>query len=447
MEKAVNARELALKALHRVDQEAGFSNLVLEDTLRKEKISDLDKSLITEIVYGVTSRRLTLDYIISIHSKIKINKISPWIINILRMGLYQMLYLTKIPVSAACNESVKLARRYGHQASAGFVNAILRNMKKQDEVLAQVGGMNTVSKLSILHSHPEWIVKIWIEQYGEKFTEELCKANNERPHIAVRVNTLKIDYTSLKKMLEDRGIKTEKSKISEDALIIDHGNPINELFEQGYYTVQDEAAMLVTEILKPESGDIVADLCSAPGGKTTHIAQLMHNKGKIIAWDIHEHRVELVKKTAQRLGVDIIETRYGDATKEDENLIEKCDKVLIDAPCSGLGVIRRKPEIKWTRKSEHIEELINIQRALLNAGSKYVKPGGRLVYSTCTLNSSENEDIIKSFIEMNQKFELEYEHIKSYSIEGNVEGKGYVYLFPNIQKTDGFFIAALKKKI
>ncbi len=445
MNKPISAREAALKGLYRIDVEEGYSNIVLDDILSNFEVNDIDKPLITEIVYGVVSRKLSLDYIINKNSKVKSNKISPWIRNIMRMGIYQILYLTKIPVSAACNESVKLARKYGHQASAGFVNAILRKVADSGEGIFELANMSDIERISILHSHPEWVVRRWVGQYGSEFTQDLCRSNNERPKIVIRANTLLISRENLIEMFNEKGIKVSESKISKNGLIFQQGNPINELFHKGMYTVQDEAAMLVSEVLDPKPGEMVADICSAPGGKTTHIAQLMENRGKIYAWDIHRHRVELVEKAAQRLGVNIIETRLQDAAQLNETLIGKCDKVLIDAPCSGLGVIRRKPEIKWTRTEEDLDTLAGLQRKILAAASNYVKNGGRMVYSTCTLNEDENEKVVEEFINKNKNFEIETVEKKKYDILSNKEVNDYLNLYPNIHGTDGFFIASLKR--
>lgn len=445
MDKMISAREAALKALYRIDVEEAYSNLILDETLNRINVNEIDKPLITEIVYGVVSRKLSLDYIINKNSKVKSNKISPWIRNILRMGIYQILYLTKIPASAAVNESVKLARKYGHHASAGFVNAILRKVTGLGEGIFETENMNDVKRISILHSHPEWVVRRWVGQYGVEFTQDLCRVNNERPKIAIRVNTLIASKEELIEAFNEKGIKVSESKISKNGLIFQQGNPINELFQKGLYTVQDEAAMLVSEVLDPKPGETVADVCSAPGGKTTHIAQLMENRGKIYAWDIHRHRVELVEKAAKRLGVEIIETRMQDAAQLNETLIGKCDKVLVDAPCSGLGVIRRKPEIKWTRTEEDLGTLAGLQRKILAAASNYLKNGGRMVYSTCTLNEDENEKVIEEFISKNKNFEIEAVEKKKYDILSNKEASGYLNLYPNIHGTDGFFIAALRK--
>ena len=447
MNGAISAREAALKALNKIETDEGYSNLVLDELLAGKSINELDKALVTELVYGVTSQKLALDYIINRNSKIKPNKISPWIRNILRMGLYQILFLTKIPTSAACNESVKLARRYGHQASAGFVNAMLRKIADSSNPLEAIEEKDAVDRLSIVHSHPVWLVEMWIDQLGLTFTEDICKANNERPHIAIRVNRLKTDKDKLKQLLLDKGLEFSESCISSDGLILKRGNPISQMYEKGLYTVQDEAAMLVSEILDPKPGEIVADVCSAPGGKTTHIAQLMENEGRIYAWDIHQNRLELVEKAAHRLDVKIIETKKQDAAELDKSLIGKCDKVLVDAPCSGLGVIRRKPEIKWTRNIEDLAALSELQHKILETASKYLKQGGRLVYSTCTINKDENENVVEDFLGKNRNFVLESISVKAYDIIDRCKDEKYLHLYPNIHETDGFFIASLTKDL
>ncbi len=458
MANGIPAREYVLKALYRIETKEGYSNLVINELLSEKDIGSVDRPFITELVYGVTSMKLMLDYLIDKNSRIRANKISPWVRNILRIGLYQVLFLTKVPHSAACNESVKLAKKYGHRGSAGFVNAILRNILNQlsgksiEQLLFGTQedkpdlinpGIDIPDRISILHSHPRWVVDMWIEQFGEEFTYSLCEANNQRANVAIKINSLKTDKEQLKKLLMQDGIEFTESQWTDSALVLKSGSPVTRLFREGLYTVQDEAAMLVSEVLDPRPGETVADLCSAPGGKTTHIAQLMLNQGRIFAFDIYEHRLELVRSAANRMGVEIIETRVGDAAQPDESLTGLCDKVLVDAPCSGLGVIRRKPEIKWKRNYGDISELAELQRRILCTASRYVKPGGRLVYSTCTVSRKENEEVVQDFIDNHRNFEVDTGWKKK--LDTSSGDSEYVYMFPNIQGTDGFFIASLKR--
>lgn len=455
----ISAREYALKLLYKVEKENKYSNIIRDELFKEDNLSESDRSFFNQLFFGVLSRKLTIDAIISKKSKIKPNKISPWINNALRIGIYQIIFLNRIPVSAACSESVKLAKKYGHSASASFVNAILRNLVRDIQAVKEEGLDNEelvtkildfsdcskVEKVSLLYSHPEWIVEKWFEQLGEEFTEKLCEANNKIPLTTIRVNINKASRQQLQDLLKQKGIDCEFTKYSNQGIILTKGNPINEFYNEGLYTVQDEAAMLVSEILQPKAGEVIADVCSAPGGKTTHIAELMGNKGKIYAFDIHPHRVNLVAKAAKRLGINIIEPIEHDATQIIDSLIGKCDRVLVDAPCSGLGVIRRKPEIKWTRNKENIIELISIQNRIFSTCSQYVKPGGRLVYSTCTINSEENEAVIKEFLDNNKDFNVDIEAIEKFCILNNSSKKKSVAFYPNVHNTDGFFIAVLKR--
>lgn len=459
MKDKISEREYILKLLYKLESDNKYSNLVRDELFKEGTITESQKAFINQLFFGVLSRKITIDAIIAKNSKIKANKISPWINNILRIGIYQIIYLEKIPVSAACNESVKLARKYGHSASAGFVNAILRNVAAQVESLKDnstdsekltadlldISKSNTIKKISLLHSHPEWMVEEWIRQLGEEFTEDLCRANNQTPQTSIRVNITKAKRETLLELLGQNGLDCELSKYSEQGIIIKKGSPINQYYNEGLYSVQDEAAMLVAEILSPNPGEVIADVCSAPGGKTAHIAELMGNKGKIFAFDIHEHRLELVKKTVERLGIGIVEPMLFDAAKVNSDLAGKCDKVLVDAPCSGLGVIRRKPEIKWTRNRDDIKELVKLQKRILSSSAGYVKPGGRLVYSTCTLNNEENEKVIEDFLKNSSNFDIDFQYMEKYCIINKDNGLYNIKLYPNINNTDGFFICAFKR--
>jgi len=459
MREKYSAREYILRLLYKVDVESKYSNIIRDELFKEGLLNESDKSFVNQIFFGVISRKLTLDTIIASKSKVKPNKISSWISNILRMGLYQIIYLNKIPVSAACSESVKLAKKYGHSASASFVNAILRNtvreienLKNQNadyqQLILRLLDTSKYSKIrimSVMHSHPEWMVEEWHRQFGEKFTEELCKANNQVPLTSVRTNITRTSREDVIELLKQKGFDCEMSNYSKQGIILKKGNPINELYNAGLYTVQDEAAMLVSEIMAPQPGEIIADVCSAPGGKTTHIAELMENRGKIYAFDIHPHRIGLVKETAIRLGINIIESLIHDAIEVKEDLVYNCDRVLADVPCSGLGVIRRKPEIKWSRTKTEIEEITRIQKRILMASSKYVKIGGRLIYSTCTINVEENQKILKDFLKENNNFSIDFEALNKYYIHNKSEERDFITLYPNVHNTDGFFITALKR--
>ena len=442
-------REVALKTLYKIDKEETYSNLALDEMIKQNKnnLDSRDIGLISEIVYGTVSWKLTIDEIIKKYSSIKMKKISPWILNILRMGIYQIIFLDKIPKSAAVNESVNLAKRYGHKGSSNFVNAILRKVNKEDiEEFYKIE--NSIERISKITSTPEWIVDELLKEKNEKEVEEICKSFNIKPKTSIRVNRLKITKTELKEKLKERNINCQDGKLN-DFLTIDGLKDIEnlDLFKEGYFTVQDESAGMASIVLNPLENEFVLDACSAPGGKTTYLAEIMNNKGKIIAWDIYEHRLNLIKQNYKRLGINIIETYLNDATIYKEEYFEKFDKILLDVLCLGTGVIRRKPDIKWQRKKENINEITKIQMQILETCSKYLKKGGELVYSTCSIFEEENQNIIDSFLNKNPEYKISrYENITN-NVEISkylVENK-YIKIYPN-NTNDGFFICKIYKK-
>lgn len=442
-------REVALKTLYKIDEEETYSNLALDEMIKqnKNKLDLRDIGLISEIVYGTVSWRLTIDEIIKKYSNIKMKKISPWILNVLRMGIYQIIFLDKIPKSAAVNESVNLAKRYGHKGSSNFVNAILRKVdKKYIEEFNKIE--NNIERISKTTSTPEWIVEELLKEKNEKEVEEICKSFNIKPKTSIRVNRLKITKSELKEKLEERNINCQDGKLS-DFIMIDGLKDIEnlDLFKEGYFTVQDESAGMASIVLNPLENEFVLDACSAPGGKTTHLAEIMNNKGKIIAWDIYDHRLNLIKQNYKRLGIDIIETNLNDATIYKEEYFEKFDKILLDVLCLGIGVIRRKPDIKWQRQKEDINEITKIQMKILETCSKYLKKGGELVYSTCSIFEEENQHIIDEFLNKNSEYEIsKYENIaNNVEISRYLVNNKYIKIYPN-NTNDGFFICKIYKK-
>ncbi len=427
-----NARQVALKILYSVEFEGAYSNLAIKSGLKTAGLNAKDRGLVTSIVYGVISRKLALDKIISKYSSVKLNKLSKYVLLILRMGVYQLKFMDKIPESAAVNESVKLAMKFAAR-SKGFVNGVLRSVAREDFKFS-----NAFEELS----YPEKLYKKFCEDFGTDKALRIMEALNSSPKMTVRANSLKITRNELKERLKEKGIFSEEDSLYDKNLKVsslDIGS--SEEFLKGLFTVQDTAATLSAYILAPKSGDKVLDLCAAPGGKTTHLAELMENKGEILAFDIYEHKVELIKETAKRLGIDIINAECADSCELNRELINKFDCVLADVPCSGLGIIRRKPEIKYN--TEFGKELYAIQDKILSCAAEYVKPGGFLVYSTCTLNKYENELKIEKFLEENKNFE-------SVDISDKIESEtakdGYALLLPDEYDTDGFFIAKLRRK-
>lgn len=427
------ARNIALKSLYEINIKQAYSNIVLDKFINenREKLSNLDINFISELVYGVVTWKLTLEYIIQKYSKTKIKKMSDWVKNILYLGSYQIIFLDKVPKSAAVNESVNLCKKYNFK-SVGLVNAILRKIEKSDyKELSNI--TNSITRISLKYSMPEWIVKKFCDEYGEEETANICQNLNLRPNISVRINRLKGKVELGEKgILEDFRTITGTKNITKTKEYI-----------EGNITIQDEAAGLSSFVLAPKEGEIVLDACSAPGGKSTYLAELMHNKGKIVAWDIYEERLKQVEQNAKRLGIDIIQTEVHDATKLKEEYVEKFDKILLDVPCLGLGVIRRKPDIKWNRQEEDIKEISDIQFNILKTCSKYLKRNGTLVYSTCSMLKEENDAIIEKFIK-EENFEtvnIEEQIPNEFS---KITTKDMVQFLPS-QKHDGFFITMLKK--
>ena len=441
-------REVALKVLYKIDREDAYSNIALDEEIKNNRnnLNERDIGLISEIVYGTTTWRLTLDEIIKKYSNIKIKKISTWILNILRMGIYQIVFLDKIPKSAAVNESVNLAKRYGHRSSSNFVNAILRKVDKKDyEDFFTI--KDDIERISKTTSMPLWIINELLKENSIDKVNEICQSSNERPKLCIRVNKLKSTKEKIKLKLKEKNIEAVNGLL-DDFLILNNAKNLEKIeeFKEGKFTVQDEAAGLIPLFLEPKENENILDACSSPGGKTTYMAELMNNKGNIEAWDIHEHRVKLVEKTAKRLGIDIINTKVNDATMYDDKYKERFDKILLDVPCLGIGVLKRKPDIKWQRKKEDIQEIVNIQEKILETCSKYLKKGGEIVYSTCSILKEENEGIIEKFIEKNKEFEIvKIEKIGNKFFEKYIKNNQYIQVYQN-DKTDGFFICKLQRK-
>jgi 16S rRNA (cytosine967-C5)-methyltransferase len=451
--KNKNAREMAREALHAVLEEGAYSNLALNKVLEKYQPEKIDRGFITELVYGTLRTLNTLDWVLSGFLKQPLSKLPARIKTILRMGAYQVIYMAKVPDSAACNESANLARIHGHAGTVKLVNGVLRNLVRNKEQLAYPDiEQDPVQAIAVRYSHPEWLVARWIEEYGVTDAEKLCRANNEIPPNAVRTNTLKTSRAELQKTLAGEGIEAREGRLAPETLVIDGFKSVGAMaaHRTGLFMVQDESSTLVGHALNPLPGGLVIDACSAPGGKSTHIAQLMKNTGRIISCDIHPHKIKLIEENASRLGINIIEPVVLDAAVLDRDLKEQADYILVDAPCSGLGVLRRRPEIRWRKKPEEISELPKLQLKILLSAGKCLKAGGVLVYSTCTITHEENLDVVNEFLQQCGDFQLESlaGHLpESLSQMPGTETmtNGYIQFFPHIHGTDGFFIARLRK--
>lgn len=442
------ARENALKILYDISENSAYSNISVNKFLEAGELRDIDRAFATELAYGTVKWLIEIDYIIGKFSSVRLKKLSPWIRNILRLGIYQLLHTDRIPASAACNTSVELAKRYGHQASSRFVNGVLRNVARSRDNMPYPEKKDMIRYLSIVYSHPEELVSRWLQLFGAGFTESLLKSNNEVPGFSVRVNTLKTNRRALMEALKAEGCEAREGNYLEDAVILENPSSIARLeaFRNGCFTVQDESSMLSSVVLEPAEGQLAVDVCSAPGGKATHLAQLMNDKGTVLARDIHPHKLKLVESNAARLGIHTIKTELFDAAKCDESLAGRADRVFVDAPCTGLGIIRKKPDIKYSKNLAGQKEIIELQRQVLKNASNYVKSGGYLVYSTCTIQPEENLDNVMAFLSENKDFKLaDFEDLLPEKLKAGTAKEGYMQLYPNVNQTDGFFISKLVK--
>ncbi len=417
------AREAALLVLYDVFKNGAYSNLALKKYLSGAKdMTAADKALVTNLVYGVISRHYTLLYVIKRYSKIKPKKLADYIRIILELGLYQLIYTDKIPDSAAVNESVKLAKRYGRNGSDRFVNAVLRSFCRDGCVIGYPE--DETERLAVKYSYSADTVRLLCDSLGSERAERVMAALNEPAPLTLRANILKCDAQTLCGRLFAQGIEAWPC---EGALVYSEGFDVgkNEMYNNGWFSVQDRAAYHAALALGAREGETVIDMCAAPGGKSTHIAELMRDSGRVIACDVHEHKIKLIADAAKRLGLSSIETRISDGTIQNDAFTGIADRVLCDVPCSGIGVIRRKPDIKLGRND--ISRLPDLQLAILKNGAKYLKDNGVLVYSTCTINPAENGGVVDKFLNENGGFKKDFE--KTY--------------LPDTDNSDGFYVCRL----
>ncbi|WHX27116.1 16S rRNA (cytosine(967)-C(5))-methyltransferase RsmB [Virgibacillus halodenitrificans] len=439
-------RNAVLEILLRIEKDQSFSHLLINQELKSKKLNPKDEGLLTEIVYGTLQRQITLDYFLSkfVDSK---KKLDFWVKALLRMSLYQMVFLDRIPDHAIIHEAVEIAKRRGHRGISSFVNGVLRNIQRQ-------GVPNTEEiqdpalRISVETSHPEWLVKRWIGTYGYETTKAMCETNVTRKLTAVRIQPLRINRDEAIRILTDQGFEVQASTLSKQGIVIIKGNILQtDLFKQGYVTIQDQSSMLAAEMLNVIPGMTVLDACSAPGGKVTHIAEKMENKGTIYAHDLHKKKTKLIDQKAEQLQLDIINTSQADARQLQEQYeLETFDRILVDAPCSGLGVIRGKPEIKYHKAEEDVERLAEIQLSILNSVAPLLKRNGLLIYSTCTVDAEENENVVKKFLSEHVDFHVDAEFFSDLpnSVRESEGISQYGFqLFPQNYNTDGFFLTRL----
>lgn len=443
----INPREIAAEAIMEIMTADAYNTMTLRRLLRQNgAMPRQDRAFVTELVNGTLRNLLYIDYVLNTFSKTKTEKMKPWILAILRTAVYQ-LYFMEIPAHAAIDEAVKLTGARGYAALKGFVNGVLRTAaKKKDEI--PLPQRETAEYLSVRYSHPLWLVRMWIAYFGYAETERLCAFDNQSPDVTIRVNTLRTTATALRTALAEAGAEVQEGRLCENALHLTKTADLSRLetFRRGLFHVQDESSQLAVEILDPQKGEIILDLCAAPGGKSFTIAEKMENTGELISRDIYTHKIELMEEGAERLGISCMECEVRDATERNAADAEKFDRVLVDAPCSGLGLLRKKPDIRLKKSGDEIDSLVPLQRQILENAAGYVKRGGVLLYSTCTLCRKENEKNVEWFLRQYPEFAAE--DISGFLPEGmasETAQKGYLTLLPHQTGTDGFFIARMRR--
>ena len=423
------ARHTAVAVIHEVMSRGAYANITLAKALRTVELRDIDRRFCTELVNGTIKCGTSLDWIIEKFINRPLRKVDTKILAILRAGVYQLFFLDRVPESAAINESVEIAKSVS-VGSSKFVNGVLRSMTR-DRQKAAFPTDDSPASLALRTFHPKWLVERWIDQFGLEPTKILLDVDNRPAPITLRVNRLKTNRDELIEQLREAGVEAQPSAIVDDGIVCQKLGALDDLkpLTEGLCIVQDESSMLVAHALDPKPDEFVIDCCAAPGGKSTHIAELMDNRGLVIAVDVHEHKLKLINDNARRLGIKIVKPMVLDARELGDEFKQRADRVLIDAPCSGLGVLRRKADLRWRKTLDEIAQLPLLQSEILSSAAEAVKVGGVIVYSTCTLERDENEGVIEKFMAAHDNFEL-------------VETR---MLLPHVDGTDGFFFAKLRR--
>ena len=446
MVSTTNPRQLAFLALQNVYQKQAYTDIALDRVLTSVEISPLDRGLVCELVYGVVRRQRTLDALIDSLGKKKARQQPPNLRIILQLGLYQLRYVDRIPASAAVNTSVELAKANQLNQLAGVVNGILRAyIRKADQQEVLLPANDIIEKLGNLYSFPDWIIATWLEQLSIEETEQLAAWFNQPPKIDLRVNILQTTVAKVANALSAAGISVSPVDHLPQALRLSaSAGAIETLpgYREGWWVVQDSSAQLVTHLLDPQPGETIIDACAAPGGKTTHIAELMGDKGRVIACDRNLKRLYKVQENAQRLQLRSIQIRQGDSRQLTE--LPLADRVLLDAPCSGLGTLHKRPDIRWRQNKSTIEELSAIQRELLKQAATWIEPQGVLVYATCTINPQENEKVIQSFLATHPEWKIKSPVIGDLWSQF-INPEGWIKVYPHRYDMDGFFMVKLQK--
>ncbi|MCM3717211.1 16S rRNA (cytosine(967)-C(5))-methyltransferase RsmB [Fictibacillus phosphorivorans] len=445
-----NIRAIALDVLIKIEQNQAYSNLQLNQALQDTHVKDIDKGLLTSIVYGTIQRKNTIDFYLDQLLNKPIKKKDRWVLSLLRLSIFQMLYMDRVPDHAIIHEAVEIAKQRGHQGLAGLVNGILRKLQREGtEEMDKKAGTGS-KKAALTYSMPEWLFERWTAQFGHEDAERMAESNLLPSPVTARVNTMLTTRDEVLEQLKQEGVSAEEGELSPEGIIIKDGYlPETEVYRKGYVTIQDESSMLVARAVAPLPGETILDACAAPGGKSTHMAEMMNGSGKVVSLDLHAHKIKLINKQAERLGLANIEASVLDARKVGEHFDDASfDRVLVDAPCSGFGVIRKKPDLKWSKSEEDVLKLASIQKDILESASKMVKTEGILVYSTCTVDQEENTYLAEWFLENHPEFEWDPDfsekmpaNVKTFIIEGRSD----LQIMPHYFNSDGFYIAAFRK--
>lgn len=448
MTKAINEREIVLEVLLEITEHGMYSHIVLRDALNKyQYLEKKERSFITRVTEGTLEHMMEIDYILDQFSKVKVKKMKPVIRNIMRSAVYQMKYMDSVPVSAACNEAVKLAVRKGFGSLRGFVNGVLRNVARNLDQIEYP--TEPLQRLSIQYSMPEWILNLWLKAYDSDIVEQMLQAFQRETPLTIRCNLRMVTPKQLKEHLEAEGVTVKVHPYLEYAFHISGFDYLGDLesFQNGEFSVQDISSMLVSELVGPKEGDYVIDVCAAPGGKSLHMAEKLNGSGHVEARDLTEYKVGLIQENIERTGLSNVEAVQQDALIFDETSVGKADIVLADLPCSGLGVLAKKTDLKYKATKEGADSLAKLQREMLKNVQAYVKDEGKLVYSTCTINPAENMDNVHWFLNEYPEFELIDIHgLLCEELQKDVKENGCIQLLPGVHQSDGFFLACMKKR-
>lgn len=438
----INEREIAVNLIMDILTNNSYNNIALRNELKNNlELDRVQKNFITQVVNGTLRNKIYIDYIINQFSNTKVSKMKPFMQALLRVSVYQILFMDKVPDSAACNEAVKLAKSRSFASLSGFVNGVLRNIVRNKDNLKMPSKQDKARYLSIMYSYDEWIIEYWLHHLDFDTVEKMCIFNNTSPKVTIRVNTLKTDEDSLIEELENLGVVAEKTELDNCIELKNTSNLVGiKAFREGKFFIMDKSAQLALKYANIKENDFVIDACAAPGGKSFLASLYTNNTGTVKSFDVFEHKIELIYNTKKRLGLTNIDTGILDATVESKELTDMADVVITDVPCSGLGIVRKKPDIKFNKTLDDIKELAKIQMDILNNNAKYVKVGGTLMYCTCTVSKIENEKLVEKFLKANDNFVLK-------KLNCDFENEGALQLIGGVNtNSDTFFIAKMIRK-